>query len=368
MKWSWRIGRVAGIDVFLHATFLILLGWIGLSHYLVRKSLEDALGGLLFIGSLFFIVVLHELGHALTARRYGIRARDITLLPIGGVARLERMPEDPKQELAVALAGPAVNVALAVILAAILVPASAWKALGNAQLVGGNFLEKLLWINVALAGFNLIPAFPMDGGRVLRALLAMRTDYVRATQIAASIGQGLALVFGFIGLFWNPFLIFIALFVWMGAAGEASMVQMKSALGGIPVERAIITDFRTLSPDDSLQKAVGLVLAGFQNDFPVVQDGRLVGVLTRAGLLAALAQKGEGSAVRHTMETTFETADPREMLESVFVRLQNCGCHSLPVLQAGRLVGLLTMENIGEFMMIQSALRGAAPPRLPQHA
>jgi CBS-domain-containing membrane protein len=151
-------------------------------------------------------------------------------------------------------------------------------------------------------------------------------------------------------------------------AGEASMVQMKSALGGIPVERAIITDFRTLSPDDPLQKAGEQVLAGFQHDFPVLQDGRLVGVLTRSGLLTALAQKGEGSAVRHTMETTFETADPGEMLESVFVRLQNCGCHSLPVLHAGRLAGPLTMENIGEFMMIQSALRGAVPPRLLQHA
>jgi Zn-dependent protease/CBS domain-containing protein len=368
MKWSWRIGRVAGIDVFLHATFLILLGWVGLSHYMARKSLEDALSGLFFIGSLFLIVVLHELGHALAARRYGIRTRDITLLPIGGVARLERMPEDPKQELAVALAGPAVNVALAIILAAILIPAAAWTALENMQLVGGNFLEKLLYINVALAVFNLIPAFPMDGGRALRALLAMRLDYVRATQVAASIGQGLALVFGFVGLFWNPFLVFIALFVWMGAAGEASMVQMKSALGGIPVNRALITDFRTLSPDDSLQRAVEQVLAGFQHDFPVLQDGHLVGVLTRKGLLAALAQKGEGSAVSQTMERVFETADPGEMLESVFVRLQNCGCHSLPVVKAGRLVGLLTMENIGEFMMIQSALRGVALPNVPQPA
>ncbi len=368
MKWSWRIGRVAGIDVYLHATFLILLGWVGLSHYLVRKSLEDAVSGLLFLGSLFLIVVLHELGHALTARRYGIRTRDITLLPIGGVARLERMPEDPKQELLVALAGPAVNVVLAIILAAALVPALSRMTLGNIQLVGGNFLEKLLWINAALAGFNLIPAFPMDGGRALRALLAMRMDYVRATQVAASIGQGLALVFGFIGLFWNPFLVFIALFVWMGAAGEASMVQMKSALGGIPISRALITDFRTLSPDDSLQEAVGQVLAGFQHDFPVLQDGRLVGVLTKARLLAALAEKGAASQVSQVMETTFETAEPAEMLESVFVRLQSCGCHSLPVVKAGRLVGILTMENVGEFMMIQSALRGAALPRLPQPA
>ncbi len=146
------------------------------------------------------------------------------------------------------------------------------------------------------------------------------------------------------------------------------MVQMKSALGGIPVNRALITDFRTLSPDDSLQRAVEQVLAGFQHDFPVLQDSRLVGVLTRSGLVAALAQKGEGSAVSQTMERTFETADPGEMLESVFIRLQNCGCHSLPVVKAGRLVGLLTMENIGEFMMIQSALRGESQPSLPQPA
>jgi CBS domain-containing protein len=196
----------------------------------------------------------------------------------------------------------------------------------------------------------------------------MRIDYVRATQVAASIGQGLALIFGFIGLFWNPFLIFIALFVWMGAAGEASMVQMKSALGGIPISRALITDFRTLSPDDTLQVAGEHVLAGFQHDFPVVRDGHLVGVLTRAALLAALAQQGRAVLVSQAMETTFETADPAEMLEGVFGRLQTCGCHSLPVLRSGRLVGIMTMENIGEFMMIQSALRGAVGSNLPLSA
>ncbi|MBI4582684.1 MAG: site-2 protease family protein [Planctomycetes bacterium] len=364
MKWSWRIGRVAGIDVNLHATFLILLGWVGLSHYLERQNFADVAGGLAFIIALFGIVLLHELGHALTARRYGIQTRDITLLPIGGVARLERMPENPKQELLVALAGPAVNVALAIILFAILVPAEALAPLSRVQLVGGHFLAKLLWVNVALAVFNLIPAFPMDGGRVLRALLAMRMDYVRATDIAASIGQGVALIFGFIGLFWNPFLVFIALFVWMGAAAEASMVQIKSALGGIPINRAMITDFRTLSPGDSLQAAVEYVLAGFQQDFPVVLDGRLVGVLTRADLLKTLAQKGQQALVREAMKSEFETADPAEMLENLFSRLQNCSCHSLPVVRAGNLVGIVTMENVGEFLMIQSALRGQEPMKM----
>src|SRR5512136_2096652 len=164
MKWSWRIARVAGIDVYLHATFLILLAWVGLSHYLARHSLGDAADGLLFISTLFGIVVLHELGHALAARRYGIRTRDITLLPIGGVARLERMPEDPRQELVVALAGPAVNVVLALVLVALLMPAAALRNFGEVPLVGGHFLSKLVWVNVTLAVFNLIPAFPMDGG------------------------------------------------------------------------------------------------------------------------------------------------------------------------------------------------------------
>jgi Zn-dependent protease/CBS domain-containing protein len=356
MKWSLRIGRLAGIDVYMHVTFVILLAWVAVSYYLPERSISDALDGLIFVLALFGIVVLHELGHALTARRFGIRTRDINLLPIGGVARLERMPEEPKQELLVALAGPAVNVVLAGLLLLVLLPAAALAAVSEFRLVGGHFLSKLLWVNIALAAFNLIPAFPMDGGRVLRALLAMRMDYVRATQFAAGIGQMIALVFGFIGLFYNPFLVFIALFVWMGAAGEASMVQMKSALGGIPVSRAMITDFRTLSPNAPLQEAVELVLAGFQQDFPVVDEGRLVGVLTRADLLKHLAQGGQRARVAEAMNEEFETAVPAEMLELALARLRDCRCPSLPVVRGSSVVGVLTMENVGELMMIQSAL------------
>lgn len=364
MKWSWRIGRVAGVDVYMHATFLILIGYVAWMHYSLRGSFSDVFTGVAFICTLFAIVVLHELGHALTARRYGIRTRDITLLPIGGVARLERMPEDPRQELLVALAGPAVNVALAALLFAIIAPA----ALRDVHLVGGNFLANLFLANVFLAGFNLIPAFPMDGGRVLRALLAMRMEYVRATEIAARIGQGLALVFGAVGLFWNPFLVFIALFVWMGAAGEAGMVQMKSALGGIPIRRVMITDYQTLSPHDPLSRAVEHIMAGFQQDFPVVEGSRVVGVLTRADLMTALAQRGLGAPVGNVMQREFQTADPAEMAETVFARLQQCNCHSLPVVQNAQLVGIVTAENVGEFLMIQSALSKAVPPKLRPQA
>jgi len=358
MKWSWRIGRLAGIDVYMHATFLILLAWVGISHYRLRQSMADVVSGLGFIVALFAIVVLHELGHALTARRFGIRTRDITLLPIGGVARLERMPEDPRQELLVALAGPAVNVVLAGILLLVTLPAGAIAPISEIDLVGGNFLVKLMWINVILAAFNLIPAFPMDGGRVLRALLAMRMDYVRATAIASSVGQALAFGFGFIGLLYNPFLVFIALFVWMGAAAEASTVQIKSALGGIPVSTATVTDFRSLSPRDSLQQALEHVLGGFQHDFPVVEQGRLVGVLTRGDLLTNLAQKGPQARVEEAMNERFQTADFSEMLELALSRLQSYKCLTLPVHRNGSLVGVLTMDNVGEFLMIQSALRG----------
>jgi Zn-dependent protease len=368
MKWSLRLGRIAGIDVQIHLTFLILLAWVGISHYLQRRSVEDALGGLAFILALFGIVVLHEFGHALTARRFGIRTRDITLLPIGGVARLERMPEDPKQELLVALAGPAVNVGLAILLAVFLVPATIAAGIADFHLVGGNLLAKLLWVNVSLAVFNMIPAFPMDGGRVLRALLAMKMDYVRATSAAATIGQGLALVFGFLGLFYNPFLVFIALFVWMGAAGEASMVQMRSALGGIPIRMAMITDYRALSPEEPLARAVDHVLAGFQQDFPVVDSsGRVLGILVRTDLLAALAQDGMEARVGDVMKRDFSTAAPSEMADLVFARLNECQCHTLPVVQNDRLVGMVTADNVGEFLMIQSALKshGASGGRHP---
>jgi Zn-dependent protease len=357
---------VAGITVYMHVTFLMLLAWVGISHYAEHHRVAEAWAGIGFMLALFGIVVLHELGHALTARHYGIRTRDITLLPIGGVARLERMPDDPKQELLVALAGPAVNMGLAAILYAILMPGGALAAWRDVQVVGGSFLSKLLWVNVSLAGFNLIPAFPMDGGRMLRALLAMRMDYVRATQVAAHLGQGLAVLFGVVGLFTNPFLVFIALFVWTGAAAEASLVLLKSALGGIPVSRAMITEFQTLAPTETLQHALDHVLAGSQHDFPVVEGGQVVGVLTRGDLMKGLAETGPEGRVAAAMTLRFETADPSDMLEGAFQRLQATPCRALPVLRDGQLVGILTMENVGEFLMIQSALRsghGSTPMR-----
>ncbi len=357
MRWSTTLGRFADIEVKVHVTFLLLLAWVAISYWRAERSVEATLGGLVFILAIFACVVLHEFGHALTARRYGVKTRDIILLPIGGVARLERIPDNPRQELWIALAGPAVNVVIAATLTTWLQLTGGWHSVEELAVSGGSFLERLLAVNLFLVLFNLIPAFPMDGGRVLRALLGMRMDHVKATQIAASIGQMLAYGFGFLGLFTNPFLVFIALFVWIGANQEASMVQIKSALGGIPVSQVMVTEFRTLAPSDTLGRAVELTLATSQKDFPVLDGERLVGVLTQGDLLTALDEHGRELPVAEVMQREFETASLSEMIEPVFVRLQQCACRTIPVLAADRLTGLVTMDNVGEFLSIQAALQ-----------
>ncbi|RMI15142.1 MAG: site-2 protease family protein [Calditrichaeota bacterium] len=357
MKWSWKIGEYQGITVKIHATFLLIIFWVGISYWSQRQSLADALYGIVFILAIFACVVFHEFGHALTARKYGIRTRDITLLPIGGVARLERMPDEPRQEFWVALAGPAVNVVIAGAIFIGLQITHTLDSRSGINLIGGNFLQQLMMVNIFLVLFNMIPAFPMDGGRVLRSLLAMRMGYTRATHIAATLGQGIALIFGFIGFFTNPFLIFIALFVWIGAAQEESMTQMRSAFEGIPVESAMMTDYRTLGPNDTLSRAMELILAGAQQDFPVVEDGRVVGILTRDALMAGLARNGMDTPVSRVMQTDFEVAHAGEMLQTAFSRLQGCNCRTMPVVKDNQLKGLLTLENVGEFMMIHSALQ-----------
>ncbi|MBK7317399.1 site-2 protease family protein [Candidatus Villigracilis affinis] len=359
MKWQWKLGKFAGIDVYVHATFLLLIAWVGYSHWLENQNWGEVFSGILFILALFACVVLHEYGHALTARKYGIKTRDITLYPIGGVARLERMPEKPIEELWVALMGPAVNVVIAAGLFAYLYLTSSLVPLSELTVASGSFLERLMTVNITLVLFNLIPAFPMDGGRVLRALLAMRMDYVRATQIAASIGQGLALLFGLVGLFGNASLLFIAFFIWIGASQESSATQMKNAISGIPVGRAMLTEYKSLSPRDPLSRMSQLLLAGSQHDFPVVEDDRIVGIVTRNDFITALTQHGEGIAISAVMKRDLPEVDSYEMVENALMRIQESGVPALPVTHGGQLVGIVTAENITEYLMIRSALRAS---------
>ena len=360
MKWQWKLGNFAGIDVYIHATFLLLIGWVGYSHWLENQNWGEVLSGIGFILVLFLCVILHEYGHALTARKYGIKTRDITIYPIGGVARLERMPEKPIEELWVALMGPAVNVVIAAGLFAYLFLTSNLVPLNELTVASGSFLERVMTVNISLVLFNLIPAFPMDGGRVLRALLAIRMDYVRATQIAASVGQGLALLFGFLGLFGNPSLLFIAFFVWIGASQESSATQMKNAISGIPVGRAMLTDYKSLSPRDTLERMGQLILAGSQHDFPVIDNERVIGVVTRNDFLTALTRNGQSLAVSAVMKSNLPEVDSYEMVEVALMRIQESGVPALPVTHAGQLVGIVTSENVTEYLMIRSALRHAA--------
>ena len=392
MKRSLKIGSVAGIGIFLHWTFGLLLLGVPAFYLWQGATAQAALVGTGIILAVFACVVLHELGHALTARRFGVTTRDITLYPIGGIARLQRIPEEPMKEFWIAVAGPAVNVAIAAALGALAVALGATLQPQVALFTpegpqSGNILATLLWINAALALFNLLPAFPMDGGRVLRALLATRLTYARATQIAANVGQAMALGFGLLGLFvGNLILLFIAVFVYLGARQEARQATLRQATQGLRVRQAMMTRFQALTAGDSLGDAADELLAGTDHDFPVVREGggengRVAGLLTRQQLIQALSEGGREASVGEVAEAECFTAEADDNLDEVFQRMRGQQCTTVPVTERGRLVGLLTMENVAELMMISSALGeeavpsrlrpagGAGPPdRLPRQA
>ena len=356
-RWSWKIVEVADIGVYVHATFALLLLWIAFSFWSERQSVRFVLSGLAFVVALFACVTLHEFGHALTAKRFGIRTRDITLLPIGGIARAERIPKDPKQELAIALAGPVVTLLVAATLFLWLLVTNSWEPFARITVTAGPFIERLMFVNLALAAFNMLPAFPMDGGRVLRALLALRMPYPRATAIAARLGQTVAFVFAMVGLFGNPVLILIGLFVWFGAAQESGSAQLEAALAGIPVRHLMQTEFRTLSPTDSLTRAAGLLLRGTQPHFPVVDGDRVVGLLTKSDLIAGLSRHGEEAPVADAMRHGVVSVDVSETLDRALQRLREAPGGVALVTDQGHLVGLLSPNSLADFVRLQAARR-----------
>jgi Zn-dependent protease/CBS domain-containing protein len=355
-SWSWRIGTIAGIELHVHISLLVILGWLFFAQLALGHGTEHALISLALLVAVFAIVVVHELAHALVARRYGCATRDITLWAIGGVARLERVPDRPRHELAVALAGPAVNLVLAAVLALALALAGGSldpEALGES---GGSFATKLLWVNVSLAVFNLIPAFPMDGGRVLRAILAMRYDRVRATAIAARVGQRLAWVFGALGLLYNPMLLVIAVFVWIAAAAESSTVHIETALAREAVSAAMLPDPHVVPRDLALGELAELALSTSQSVFPVVdEEGRLVGAIDRGDLVRGLATAGTAAGAGAVMRRDVTMAGAGEPLLDVMRRMASD--HAVVIDGAARPIGLLTSEAIARFAAIRGALR-----------
>jgi stage IV sporulation protein FB len=302
--------------------------------------------------------VAHEFGHIFTARAFGVTTPDVVLLPIGGVARLERIPEEPWEEFLIAIAGPLVNVAITLALIAFAGAHVGARELYAVESAQTSMIDRLAAVNLFLAVFNMIPAFPMDGGRVLRALLATRMGYVRATEIAAFIGQGVAFALGFIGLFSNPMLIFIAIFVYLAASSEAHLVAIRAMSRGVPVSAAMMTQFATLTPDAPVEEAVQTLLRTSQAEFPVIDGaGKPVGLLGRNDLIRALKELGPDARVADAMTTTVPTIAHRRCLEEAFRMLQEKSAPAVAVVDGtGRLVGLVTSETVGEMMMLQKAL------------
>jgi stage IV sporulation protein FB len=356
MSWSINIGRIAGTAVRIHVTFLLFLGWIFIASW-YSGGAPAAWSGLAFMVLLFACVLAHEFGHIFTARAFGVATPDVTLLPIGGVARLERIPEKPSEELLVALAGPAVNVVIAIgliVLAGASLQPQSLAAVDNSQIA---MVDRLAAVNLFLAVFNMIPAFPMDGGRVLRALLAIRLGHVRATEVAASIGQVVAFGLGFLGLFGNPLLIFIAVFVYLAASSEAQLVAIRAMSRDVPVSAAMMTQIAHLAPQAHIDEAVETLLRTSQSEFPVIDaDGRLVGLLSRADMIRALKQLGPDARVADAMTRDIPTVGHRACLEEAVRVLQDKQAAGVGIIDfAGKFVGLITSETIGEMLMVREA-------------
>lgn len=357
MKLSLYLGKYKNVKVFIHWTFSLLLLWIIISN--LRQGIPgiDIMWTVIFVLALFCCVVLHEFGHALAAQKYGIQTKDIVLYPIGGIARLEKLPEDPKQELWVAIAGPLVNVGIFLIISAVLsFTGFNIESLEEIKINHNTILIYLASANLILAVFNLIPAFPMDGGRILRAFLAIKLPRAQATQIAGGIGQFLAIFFIFFGLFNNPILVLIGIFIFLGAAAEVSHTQRESFLKGFKVNDAIMMNFQILAFDAPLSKAVDKLLNSQATHFVVVKDDVAVGTLSRNEIIQGLKEGDENIAVEKVADFSPLRFETEENLDDVWKKMLSENRKVAFVIENGHFLGILDQENISEFIMVKSAL------------
>ena len=361
MGGSFKISRIFGIEVKVHWTFFLLLAFFFFLGFRGDGNLVSALVTSGIIVALFFCVLLHEFGHALVAQRLGIEVPDITLLPIGGLARLKSLPEKPWDEVKIAIAGPLVNVVLAPVFFVLAFLLGANLLAAPSVVEGatslGQFFALLGLLNVSLAVFNLIPAFPMDGGRILRGLLATRLGAVRATDIASTVGQVFAVGFFFVGITTNPLLALVAVFIFLGASGEAQMVRQRETMRGLLVSDVMGTKRRTetVTPYHNFGQVFEAVLHGYQEDFPVVdEEGRLVGIITRAEIMAAAHSPDRYATVRDLMRTDYPTVSPEADLFTDGNRiLQESGLRAVPVVKNGDLVGMLTTDDVGQAALLR---------------
>jgi Zn-dependent protease/CBS domain-containing protein len=341
--------RVFGVPVRLHFTFVLLVAFLIMMG---ARGGQSAMNNVIYILALFASVLLHELGHVGVSRRYGIRTLEVVLYPIGGVARLERSPR-PREELWIALAGPAVNLLIAAAMAAVLLPMGLNAAFTSVtDPTDANLLARIAVGNLILAAFNMIPAFPMDGGRVLRSLMARWSPEDVATRRAASAGRMFAILIGLYGLLSGQFLLlFIALFVYIGATQETAIVTGRTLTSGVPVREAMITDFRTLQHGNTIREAANMLLATSQTDFPVVMGDQVMGLLGRNALLRGMAADGPDAYVAGIMDRNPPRISPEESLEDVLPVMAATSCAL--VMDDEQLLGILTRENLHEFLMLR---------------
>jgi Zn-dependent protease/CBS domain-containing protein len=359
MGWSINIGKIFGINFRIHVTFFLLLFFIFIS-VLNQYGINRAVLSTLFICAVFVCVLIHEIGHSLIARRFGKEAKSITLLPIGGVATMEEMPEKPGQEIIMSIIGPFINLAIALIL---YLAVGDWTGFRIANLYPDSikaFFAGLIGVNVMLAVFNLIPAFPMDGGRVLRGVLATKMNYVRATSAAVFIGQAIAMFFIFFGIFFNWWLAIIGLFLYIGAGSEKQQVILKSLLNNVPASEAMTTEFVALRPNDTLRKAIEHFHHGCQDDFPVLGDKGIEGVLTRERILASIHEKGLDVRVSEIMDRTFASVDPEMPLDGVYRKLLSNRKTAVAVVDNDSVKGMICLDGISRYFMIKAAMGKAA--------
>jgi stage IV sporulation protein FB len=362
MRWSASLGSIGGTKVRLHLTFLLFLVWLGTLAW-ASGGPPAAAGTVSFFVLLFFCVVLHEFGHVFAARRFGVHTPEMVLLPIGGVSRLERIPEEPRQELIIALAGPAVTLVIAVVLMIALGglprPEQAIR-----ELTPRSILAQLAVANVMLLFFNLLPAFPLDGGRVLRAILARFTGHLRGTEIAATIGRVAAILLGLAALAAGNFiLLLVAMFIFFAAGSEAGMARMRNILIDVPARDVMISEFRALPPDATVKQAADALIETSQTDFPVVdQTGRFLGLLDRDGIIKALAGSPAETPVADAMRRDIPSISERHRVDDGLNLLQG-GKPAIAVTGTnGRFVGYITAENLLEKLMIARAQRKRAAP------
>jgi Zn-dependent protease/CBS domain-containing protein len=356
MKWSLPIGRVSGISLRLHVTFLMFLAFIAYAGFM-DVGLSGAGWAVAMFCSVFACIALHELGHSVVAQQLGVQVRSITLLPIGGVAALRNFPENPWHEIAITVAGPMVNAAIACVLIPFTGTPSHWLIVAMPQDVHGLLLS-LTQANITLFVFNFIPAFPMDGGRLLRAVLALALPYRQATTIAAMVGQGLAILFVVAGLKFSFWLVLIGVFIFLGAEGEERFVRMRSVLRNLNVEDVMSREVAMLSPSDPVSRGIELIYQTGQDDFPVLEQGRLVGIVARSGLIEAMNAHGANTPVMAIMNANVTLASPWEKLMSACEEIiSGTTTNAVVVVDDGRLVGMVSPENINRYLSVQSNIK-----------